>query len=72
MNRKRYAELIKTDAKLTEDEKREGWHFCKEWDFMLIHNTYIEFDACICNLKYKDQYPQKSYKGGQNENNSSD
>lgn len=33
---------------LTDAESEEGWHFCNEWDEMLIHNTHPEFNACVC------------------------
>ena len=49
MSEKRYVELSACMSKeLTEAEKAEGWHFCKEWDFMLIHNTWPEMMACHC------------------------
>jgi len=33
---------------LTNEEHAEGWHFCPEWDFDLIHKSHPEFEACIC------------------------
>ena len=32
---------------LTEEEQRE-WHFCWDWDGLLIHKDDDEFEACVC------------------------
>ena len=29
---------------------RKGWHYCAEWDGMLIHKTWPEMEVCICDL----------------------
>ena len=50
MSPERYAELMRTDTHLTEDERKAGWHFCLDWDGMLIHKTDIEMQCCTCNL----------------------
>jgi hypothetical protein len=34
--------------KLTNEEINEGWHFCFDWDGMLIHKSYPEFEVCTC------------------------
>jgi len=50
MNRDREYEL-ETDAtaKLTESEIAEGWHFCPNWDFMIIGPGCPELDyGCNC------------------------
>jgi hypothetical protein len=50
MNADRWLELeTNPDAKLTKEEVAEGWHFCPDWDFMLIHQHQPEYDACLCN-----------------------
>lgn len=36
------------EAKLTEEQLKDGWHFCNEWDGMLIHITQPEYEACLC------------------------
>jgi len=33
--------------KLTEEEQRE-WHFCWDWDGLLIHKDHPEFECCVC------------------------
>ena len=49
MSEKRYIELMgNKDIILTLDEVEDGWHFCKEWDFLLIHPLDPEYEVCIC------------------------
>jgi hypothetical protein len=39
------------EAYLTDAERDEGWHFCYDWDGMLIHTSDVEFEACQCSFK---------------------
>lgn len=39
------------NAQLTEEEVAEGWHFCPDWDFMLVGNDTPEKDGCCCSAK---------------------
>lgn len=34
--------------RLTPEEVAEGWHFCVEWDGMLIHKDWPEAECCTC------------------------
>lgn len=45
---KRYEELMCGNAKLTTEEMKSGWHFCCEWDELLIHPTWPEAICCRC------------------------
>lgn len=36
------------DVRLTKDEVKEGWHFCFDWDCLLIHKDDPEYDCCTC------------------------
>lgn len=51
MTKARYNELMSTDvAKLTEAEVEEGWHFCNEFDGLLIKgnkNIPICGQSCV-------------------------
>jgi hypothetical protein len=51
MTDERYREVNNDqEAKLTEQELADGWHFCPEWDGLLV-NSYDEEGegaACIC------------------------
>jgi hypothetical protein len=47
MNRERYTEVQFHGAPLTEAEQKE-WHFCWDWDGMLIHKDDPEFECCVC------------------------
>lgn len=44
----RYTELEYGDIPLTEEEIQDGWHFCKDWDYMLIHDSWSEIEGCHC------------------------
>ena len=44
----RYRHLERTGDALTSEEFREGWHYCLEWDGMLIHPDWPESDCCPC------------------------
>lgn len=53
----RYDMLMEGDTKLTVQEVKAGWHFCQEWDSLLIGPGMGEFDnrpdkgECLCGLK---------------------
>lgn len=51
MSKERWTELEKNqELKLTEQEIADGWHFCPEWDGLLVnkHDEEGEGAACIC------------------------
>lgn len=48
MDKKRYNELDRNGHGLTEEELKEGWHFCREWDGMLVGPDMPEMKACLC------------------------
>ena len=49
MDLNRYVQLTRThEANLTEKEVKDGWHFCCEWDGMLIHSSHPEAECCYC------------------------
>ena len=51
MDHARYARLMISDAEpLTEREIADGWHFCPEWDGLLIGPGMDEWDDCPCGL----------------------
>ena len=35
-------------AHLSEDEMKQGWHFCGDWDYLLVHPDSPEFRHCRC------------------------
>lgn len=56
MTKQRYNELMKNpELKLTPEEYKNGWHFCYEWDELLIHISWKEFKSCTCK-GYKNNY----------------
>lgn len=48
MDAERYSLVDSEWSKLTQEELRAGWHFCCEWDQMLIGPGMPEMDACLC------------------------
>jgi hypothetical protein len=49
MTRERYGYLTRTlEARLTPEEVAAGWHFCLDWDSMLIHKNWPEAECCTC------------------------
>lgn len=53
MTNERYAELMSNDElSLTDDEIKLGWHFCGDWDSLLIGPGCIgELSCCSCDWK---------------------
>lgn len=45
--------LTDWNARITPEEAAEGWHFCDDWDGLLVHPTMQEYEACGCNIPYK-------------------
>lgn len=60
MKGERYKELTTSDKyNLTKEELSRGWHFChSEWDNMLIHSSWPEYEVCKC--KYKLDFTDKT------------
>ena len=49
MTPERYAALTADEnGALTEAEKGAGYHFCPDWDFLLIGPGFAELEGCCC------------------------
>lgn len=49
MTPERYRELNSAaSGTLTAEEMRAGWHFCPDWDFLLINPSEPEGESCCC------------------------
>lgn len=48
MSKERWRSLVSSDGNLTPEELKQGWHFCPEWDGLLIHPDMPESRACTC------------------------
>jgi hypothetical protein len=48
MNRERYIELDRSGTGLTKEEWEQGWHWCGEWDDMLVGPNTDEALVCSC------------------------
>ena len=45
----RWRKLMADESmQLSPDEIEAGWHFCPEWDGLLIGSTMSEMDECVC------------------------
>lgn len=54
MDRERWMDIEYNDSKRTADEIAEGWHFCGNWNEMLLGPGMHEFDdGCGCGFKNK-------------------
>lgn len=50
----RYRELMMNDLmRLTDSEYQAGWHFCFEWDGLLVGPGMPEMDVCDCPHRMK-------------------
>jgi hypothetical protein len=49
MTSERWTALSKSEhLNLTEEEIKYGWHFCHEWDGLLVGPGMKEAEACLC------------------------
>lgn len=49
MTEERWIELNENQSsQLTEEEIAEGWHFCLEWDGLLVGPGMQEMECCNC------------------------
>lgn len=49
MTHERWMKLNQDDSEhLTEAEIAEGWHFCPEWDGLLVGREMGEWSYCTC------------------------
>lgn len=55
MTDERYNQLTRNySLKLTQEELEEGWHFCREYDELLIGPGMEEQACCLCPFLKKD------------------
>ena len=48
MTPSRSLELERTGGTLTQEEMADGWHYCPEWDYMLVNMNDKEGDGSCC------------------------
>lgn len=49
MTDERYRQLMESDTiPLSQEEVDAHWHFCPEWDGLLISPSMMEFEFCLC------------------------
>jgi len=54
MSNARYDELWDSDLPLTQEEKDAGYHFCFDWDGLLVGPGTMEWDGCTCGITPKE------------------
>ena len=64
MTRERWLELMQPYAEndginLTPEEIEAGYHWCEEWDGLLIHVDDDEFVSCTCGFMEKFRTPER-------------
>lgn len=60
MTHERWVELMENDTiRLTPEEIEEGWHFCWDWDGLLIHPGDDEFELCHCRGAQDERDPAR-------------
>jgi len=42
---------VNPKARLTQIELDQGWHFCADWDFMLVGPDTPEWECCTCIIR---------------------
>jgi hypothetical protein len=51
MTPERWLELERDqNSRVTHGEIADGWHFCPEWDGLLIGPEMGEFQCCLCDM----------------------
>lgn len=51
MTKERYDKIMFNNAELFRQEIKEGWHFCPDWDQLLIGPGMKEYEICTCKIK---------------------
>lgn len=49
MDRNRAVNLEKYGGMLTQEEMADGWHYCPDWDYMLVNMNDKEGEGLCCN-----------------------
>lgn len=52
MTKQRYRELeLNGNLSLTQEEVKDGWHFCNDFDGMLMNKKWPAYELCTCFYK---------------------
>jgi hypothetical protein len=54
VTKERYELLMNDQAMLTPEEIKEGWHFCHEWDDLLVGPGMEEVHVCTCHVDWEE------------------
>lgn len=65
MSTGRYAELMnEQSARINADERLAGWHFCRDFDGLLVGPGMPELESCRCMIN-RELYSSGKAKGSQ-------
>lgn len=54
MSQGRYEELMDDQsARINNHERQSGWHFCRDWDGLLVGPGMIEMESCGCMINHE-------------------
>jgi len=48
MTMNRYNDLFMSGKEITNEELSRGWHYCPDWDMMIVRKGYHEGELCLC------------------------
>ncbi len=51
------------EGKLTQEELDQGWHWCYDFDGMLVGPGTVEAEHCSCNTALKDAIAKEENNG---------
>lgn len=51
MTAERHMHLDRSGDPLTAQELANGWHYCPDWDFLLVNSNDDEGEGCGCTCK---------------------
>lgn len=65
MTDERWNAVMKSGAddnplELTPEEIEAGWHFCHDWDGLLVGPGMVEEGACTCEVKRPEVQPEQT------------
>lgn len=44
----RWTSLMRDEGELSPEELADGWHFCPDWDGLLVGPSMGELRCCVC------------------------
>ena len=61
MDKTRYILMDREGGPLTQEEADAGWHFCSEWDGMLIGPGMQEYESCCIHRERRERKSKRKW-----------